>query len=423
MSFLKYPFVFLSLLLLVSSTLQAQTEKKTVLIIVDGIPPDVLEKVPTPYLDEIARAGGYTRAYMGGEKGGYSETPTISAVGYNSMLTGTWVNKHRVYGNEIKQPNYHYWTIFRFLEEQYPEKKTAIFSTWLDNRTKLLGEGLEATGKLKLDYHFDGFEHDTVNFPQGDDRTFIFRIDEHVSNEAARYIRAEAPDLSWVYLEYTDDIGHMYGDGPEMEKAVALADEQIGRIWKAIQYREQQTDEDWLIMITTDHGRDAETGKHHGGQTDRERAIWIATNAKDLNTYFKDHEPGIVSVFPTVSRFLSLDIPRNQLFEIDGIPLTGQVSIAEAKLSSKGKDTYVNWKALEKSGKVKIWMSTTDHFQQGGEDTYQLIGEADVAQESFRLPTKALQSRTDYVKLVVEAEHNHLSLWLMSKKKKDSTTQ
>src|SRR5690606_1903918 len=133
--------------ILISSTGFAQEKtKKALFIIVDGIAADVLERVETPYMDMISEEGAYTRAYLGGEKGGYSETPTISAVGYNSLLTGTWANKHNVWDNDIEAPNYHYWTIFRFFKPQYPEKKTAVFSTWLDNRTKLIGEDLDATG-------------------------------------------------------------------------------------------------------------------------------------------------------------------------------------------------------------------------------------------------------------------------------------
>src|SRR4051794_8697433 len=78
--------------------MQAEKEKKVLFVIVDGIPADVLERVNTPSIDQISSDGGYARAYLGGERGGYSETPTISAVGYNSLLTGTWANKHNVWG-------------------------------------------------------------------------------------------------------------------------------------------------------------------------------------------------------------------------------------------------------------------------------------------------------------------------------------
>src|SRR6185295_4846672 len=109
-------------------------QRKAVFIIVDGIPADLIEKLPTPNLHDIARRGALLKAHVGGEKGGYSQTPTISAVGYNSLLTSTWVNKHNVWDNDIKDPNYHYPTIFRLLKKADSTKKIAVFSTWLDNR-------------------------------------------------------------------------------------------------------------------------------------------------------------------------------------------------------------------------------------------------------------------------------------------------
>src|SRR5688500_16483648 len=142
----------------VGSRSVAQTKRtpKTVFIIVDGIAADVIEKLNPPVLTEMSKAGGFTRAYVGGGKGSYSETPTISAVGYNSLLTGTWANKHNVWDNDIAAPNYHYWNIFRIAEKNNPALKTAIFSTWEDNRTKLIGEGLEQAGAIMLDYKVDG---------------------------------------------------------------------------------------------------------------------------------------------------------------------------------------------------------------------------------------------------------------------------
>lgn len=407
----KYLLILFIILAFTGSTLAQPKGKKALFIIVDGIPADVIEKIHTPNLDEIAQTGGYTHAYVGGEKGGYSETPTISAVGYNSLLTGTWVNKHNVWGNGIEAPNYHYWTLFRFLEEQYPEKKTAIFSTWLDNRTKLIGEGLPETGRVKVDYHFDGFEHDTINFPHDKERRFIHLIDEHVTNEAARYVKAEGPDLSWVYLEYTDDMGHMYGDSQQMYDAVKIADDQVGRIWEAIQYREANHNEDWLIIITTDHGRDAETGKHHGGQSERERTTWITTNAKDLNDYFKNEVPGVVSVFPTIARHMELDIPRAQAMEIDGVPLTGKVSLADPTAIYKNEQLQLSWKAIEKKGNVKIWLSTTNYFKEGEEDDYVLIREVPLTKEEYSFDVNDKPS--SFYKIVLEGPHNFVNRWVI----------
>lgn len=390
------------------------SNKKALFIIVDGIPTDVVEKVNTPNLDEIAKVGGFTHAYMGGQRDGYSQTPTISAVGYNSLLTGTWVNKHNVWGNGIKDPNYHYWTIFRFLEEQYPEKRTAIFSTWLDNRTKLIGDGLPQTDYLLLDYHFDGFELDTINFPHEADRKFIHLIDEDVVNEAARYVKAYAPDLSWVYLEFTDDMGHKFGDSSQMYDAVEVADDQIGRIWSAIKYREDNFDEDWLIVITTDHGRDAETGKNHGGQSERERTIWITTNANGLNPYFKEEKPGMVSIFPTLAHHLELDIPKPQAMELDGIPLTGDISLANPQASLAGKKINLTWDAMEKDGEIKIWLSTTNHFKEGKEDNYELVAEVPLTKEAYSFE---IDETSPIYKIVLEGKNNMVNRWVVTDEK------
>ena len=391
---------------------QAVKTKKVVFVIVDGISSDSKEKIATPHLDAIAKVGGYTRAYVGGGKGTYSQTPTISAVGYNSLLTGTWVNKHNVWDNDIKDPNYNYWTLFRFLEEQYPQKRTAIFSTWLDNRTKLVGSNLPQTDKLQIDYSFDGFELDTVHFKHDKQSEYIHKIDEKVVDEAAAYIHDNGPDMSWVYLEYTDDMGHKYGDSEQFHKAIQMMDDQMGRIWKSINYREKSFNEDWLIVVTTDHGRDAKTGKGHGGQSDRERSTWIVTNAKGLNANFKS-TPGVVDIFPTVARHMDINIPKEQAFEVDGVPFTGKLSVTAPVMQKSDGKVNITWKAVEKEGKVKIWLTTTNLFEKGGRDLYYLMDEVEVTNEKAEIDISKYPS--GFFKIVLEGKYNSVNRWIVEK--------
>ena len=318
-------FIWYRLLLFLSINLWVQPsfsqEKKVVFIILDGIPAGELEATSTPNLEKIAAIGGYARAYTGGEKGGASETPTISAVGYNSLLTGTWANKHNVWDNDIAAPNYSYWTIFRLMREAKPNSKLAIFSTWEDNRTKLLGEVLNETGNLKLDFVFDGFEKDTLTYPHDRDKDYIRKIDNLVSFEAAHILKTQAPDLSWVYLEFTDDMGHRFGKSPQLTSAIELADAQVGRIWDAVQVREKNFGEEWLIWITTDHGRKAPDFKDHGGQSDSEREIWMVTNAENLSDRFHSGKAAMVDILPSLVDFLEIQVPDVQRKNWDGSSL------------------------------------------------------------------------------------------------------
>ena len=291
---------------------------KVLFVIVDGIPADIVESVPTPFIDAIAGDAGYGRAYVGGEAGGATESPTVSAVGYNSLLTGTWANKHNVYSNNIENPNYQYWDIFRIAKAHDRSLQAALFSTWEDNRTKLLGEGLQEAGGNKLNYAFDGFENDLNRFPHDEARQYIKDIDTLVSEEAARYVEATGPDLSWVYLEYSDDVGHMFGDSSELLDAVQVMDSFVGKIWQAIEQRQANFNEDWLLIVTTDHGRDSETGRSHGGQSKRERTIWIATNSDRLNDNFYSM-PAIVDILPSIATHLGIQIPDDIARQLDGM--------------------------------------------------------------------------------------------------------
>jgi predicted AlkP superfamily pyrophosphatase or phosphodiesterase len=390
----------------------AQKTPKGIFIIADGIPADVIERIDPSSLKAISKQGGYARAYVGGEKDGYSQTPTISAVGYNSLLTGTWVNKHNIWDNDIAAPNYNYWNIYRLFKTQYPKKTTAVFSTWLDNRTKLVGSDSAKAGNLQPDFYFDGMELDTIRYPHDTAGYFYHFIDEAVADTTAAYIKRVAPDLTWVYLEYTDEMGHRHGNGKQMDDAVNKMDKQIGKIWQAIQYREKNFNEEWQIWITTDHGRE-ENGYGHGGQSQRERTTWIVTNAKQLNERFNKQQPGIVDIMPSIASFLRVNIPKDKLMEIDGVSLTGKLSATDAKASIKNNSLEIKWNVINKEGKAKIWMATTNNFKTGRKDDYKLVAEVPVAAGKAIVDTKQIPS--DFYKIVIEMPYNFLNRWIMIK--------
>lgn len=402
---------FLILLLVyVAAPVNAQKQKKVVYMIVDGIAADVIEQANTPNLREISRQGSYLRAYQGGEKGTYTESPTISAVGYNNVLTGVWYSKHNVPDNDIKAPNYHYPSIFRLLKNTYPEKKIGIFSSWQDNRTKLIGEGLSETGNIKMDYAFDGLELDTVRFPHDKARTFMSAIDQAVSEHAAKTIEEEGPDLSWVYLEFTDDMGHMHGDSPAYTAAIEKMDKQVGLIWQAIKKREKNSEEEWMIVVTTDHGRDEQDGKGHGGQTFRQRSGWIISNKLLANNYAKFQYPSAVDIFPTIAAFMEINIPKETLKELDGTKLMGDVAIAKPEVHYFQDQLDITWAALKDIGEVTVWVSTTNKQKLGGEDVYQSMG-------TFQLKNRhAVFSMKDYpskfYKVVLETKENTVNRWI-----------
>ena len=383
----------------------------------DGVARDMLKGASTPCLDSISANGAFAYAYVGGERSAYSQSPTISAVGYNSLLTGTWAEKHNVWDNDIAAPNYNYPTVFRLFKDQYPDKKIAVFSSWQDNRTKLIGEGKTETGNIKMDYAYDGYELDTTNYPHDSKRIFMRNIDEKVVSEAAKCVRADAPDLSWVYLEFTDDMGHMYGDSRQMKDAIHFEDTLMGRLWDAIKYREKNFNEDWLLIITTDHGRSPIDGRGHGGQSDRERGTWIVTNYKKVNASFKRTTPGIVSILPSITNFLGVDVPKNTKYELDGVPFVGKVDFSDFKSEEKDGKFYFSWNDLSvnKNQTADLLVSYTNNVKVGGTDKYQKIATVKLSGNKLELSKKL--NKSDFYKFVLETPNQTMNYWIVGDNK------
>lgn len=402
-----------AVLLSLGSMVMGKTHK-AVFVIIDGIPAECVERLQPPTLMNIAHQGRYHRGYCGGEVGSYSETPTISAIGYTNILTGTWVNKHNVRGNDNIKANYHYPTLFRIAKDQQRPVTTAIFSSWTDNRTILLGEGLEETRHLKVDYIFDGYEHDTQRFPHRDGDLHIRDIDGQVCQDAAQCISQQAPDLSWIYLWYTDDAYHNHGSGAFTDEAVMNVDRQLLPVWEAIQKRERDHDEEWLLIVTTDHGRDA-WGKGHGGHSPTERAIWIITNQRHLNRQFSRPTLSHVDISPTICRWMDFSVPQDVEFERDGISFIGNTDIYDLTATGYDNTATLTWRhSGARSTLATIYIATTNDYAIGKSDVWTPVTTLPAREGRLNIDLSRYP-KSDFYKFVVRTPSTTLSRWLQRK--------
>lgn len=408
----KYLYIICILLLAAGCTQKPDSDegkvRKAVYVIIDGVTAEMVERLELPAIEEIASEGTYGRCFTGGTVGRYDQTPTISAIGYTNILTATWANKHNVWGNDNLSPNYNYWTIFRIAKEQDREVTTGLFSSWQDNRTVLLGEGKPETGNLVIDYVCDGYELDHETFPNKEYDLRIFDIDEHVSKKAAECIRENAPDLSWVYLWYTDDAGHIFGNGETMDDFIRLADRQVARIWEAVKYREANFNEEWMVVITTDHGREY-NGFHHGGQSYSERSCWVSTNVK-ANERLTGGSGAIIDINPSICRFMDFKVPQDVLWEQDGVSFYGDIDIMNMEVEPYGRSVCLTWECLDPSSVATVWAAASNEFNKGGRDEWVKVGEVPAGDSRYIVDLSILPE-SDFYKFVLETPSGTLNRW------------
>jgi predicted AlkP superfamily pyrophosphatase or phosphodiesterase len=88
--------------------------------------------------------------------------------------------------------------------------------------------------------------------------------DRAVAEAAVKVLGEQDPDALFVYFGDVDSVGHGYGFHPKAPKysaAVERVDVYVGKILEAMRKRPNFNQEDWLIMVCTDHGGQ---GKDHG---------------------------------------------------------------------------------------------------------------------------------------------------------------
>lgn len=247
---------------------EGKTEKKAIVIGYDGCRADALtlaEGKDSGIRKMLDSGASLNLVYCGGVN--YPETntqATSTAPGWCSLLTGEWADKTGITGNGITK-TVEYKTLFTSLTEGKIIDSAHFITTWGghftdDNSTyKAEKAYCEENG---LNVKFDKLSNDTF-----------------AANTAINDLKEDdCSDFIFAIYEGTDHAGHAFGfstNNPIYQVGFRINDVLCYRTLNAIEERETYSTEDWLIIITSDHGG---FGTGHGGATIQERMTFIVTN-------------------------------------------------------------------------------------------------------------------------------------------------
>ena len=225
----------------ISTNSFCQNTRKVLFIGVDGCRWDALVAANTPAIDNLLS----TAKYSGN---GLTEYKTWSGTGWSNMLTGVWHTKHGTTDNTFAGSNY----------VQYPDFISRV-------------EGFDAGLSTISVVHWSPLNTTII---QNIDSEITVATDLAVKDSAVSVLTNQDPDLLFVAFDDVDHAGHSYGFStqvPEYIDAIEITDAYIGEIISALQNRPTYNEEDWLVVVTTDHGG---TMAGHGGGTLEERTIF-----------------------------------------------------------------------------------------------------------------------------------------------------
>ena len=172
----------------------------------------------------------------------------------------------------------------------------------------------DALKKKRFEFPVDEFLRLDSERKAADIRSQELLAERKKASKAVGALIAQGKTVDEAKAEVNDSLARI---SSELDAAVEVMDELVGTVWSAVQDRAVDHGEDWLILITTDHGRDVATGRDHGGQSERERTTWMVTNSHRLSPRFYQR-PAIVDIYPSLARHLEISLPASVAAHLDG---------------------------------------------------------------------------------------------------------
>ncbi|MEU6844748.1 alkaline phosphatase family protein [Streptomyces sp. NPDC046716] len=178
--------------------------------------------------------------------------PTLSGPGWSTLITGVWPDKHNVKDNNF--------TGHKFA--QYPD-----FLTRIETAKPALSTYAVSSWAPLTDTVFSSKVDTRVSTPSAE-------YDTGTTSRAVAQLKSANPDAVFLQLDNVDHAGHSYGAASQQYlDAIHGVDGQVGQLVDAVKSRSTYAAEDWLIMVTADHGHTDAGG--HGGSTWPERQTFM----------------------------------------------------------------------------------------------------------------------------------------------------
>lgn len=246
---------------------EGKTEKKAIVLGYDGCRADILaEKEENGAISYLLKNGGSSNLlYCGGVNYPEENTQdTSTAPGWCSILTGVWADVHGITGNDITKSLDTKILLTTLVEDKVIDNASFV-TKWKghfsrENATYLDEKAYCEKNNLAVDFRL--CENDEASHVS---------VMEEVKSEACS-------DFVFVIYEPTDSTGHDLGftfNNPEYKAAFKTEDAYAYEVIKAIEGRDTYESEDWLIIVTSDHGG-IKLG--HGDESIQERMTFAVMN-------------------------------------------------------------------------------------------------------------------------------------------------
>ncbi|MGD9646591.1 MAG: alkaline phosphatase family protein [Pirellulales bacterium] len=271
-----------------SSSAPAPREKKVLLLGIDGCRPDALLAADAPHLDALIDDGVFLDHTQTG-------ADTVSGPGWSSMLTGVWADKHGVHDNSFKGRNYQEFPhFFARLKEARPDAFCASIVHWQPIALFIVSKA-------------------DVSLLPGDDAK--------VADLAIKQLAEKDLDVLFLHFDDVDKAGHAKGFHPSVPEYIAAiegVDAHVGRVLSALRSRPNYAQEDWLVIVSTDHGGKG-TGHSDGAEVPEIRTMFIVVSGSAAAREAPAEPTYIVDVAATALTHLGVELKPE--WKLDGRPV------------------------------------------------------------------------------------------------------